>query len=173
MWQPIRKRWQAAGIAPRPGAAAADIDAFERRHGVRLPAEVREFYAHVDGMPPGAWDEDLLSFWPLAEVGPVPALLSGCRGIPDYGGIERSLPDAGSYFVFADHSIWVHVYAVRLSADPSAPCPVVWIAGGSTWAEMAMSFGEFLRRYADDPRQVLFPGAEDAEPLPGNGGSMA
>src|SRR4051812_24722815 len=36
----------------------------------------------------------MLSFWPLPEAGPVPAVLSGCRGIPDYSGIERSLPDA-------------------------------------------------------------------------------
>ena len=165
MWQSIRKRWQAAGITARPGAAASDIDAFERRHGVRLPVEAREFYAHLDGMPPGAWDEELLSFWPLAEAGPVPVLLSGCRGIPDYGGIERSLPDAASYFVFADYSIWVHVYAVRLSADPTAPCPVVWIAGGGTWEVLALSFGEFLRLYAEEPWQVLFPGARHAEPV--------
>ena len=39
--------------------AAPDIDAFERRYGVRLPADVRAFYAEADGMPPGAWDEEL------------------------------------------------------------------------------------------------------------------
>jgi hypothetical protein len=47
---------------------------------------MRAFYAEMDGMPPGAWDEELLSFWPLAEVGPVSVLLAGCRGIPDNGG---------------------------------------------------------------------------------------
>ena len=157
MWQSVRERWQAAGVIPQPGAAAADLDAFERRHGVRLPADVRAFYAEADGMSPGEWDAELLSFWPLAEVGPVPALLAGCRGIPDYGGIEAALPDAASYFVFADHSIWLHVYAMRLSPDPSAACPVVWIAGGDRWAVQAGSFGEFLRRYAEEPQQVLFP----------------
>jgi hypothetical protein len=157
VWQAVRKQWRAAGIDPRPGAAAADLDAFERRHGVRLPSDVRAFYAEADGMPPGAWDKELLSFWPLAEVGPVPVLLAGCRGIPDYGGIEASLPDAASYFVFADHSIWVHVYAVRLSPDPMAACPVVWIAGGDRWEVQAGSFGEFLRRYAEEPQRVLFP----------------
>jgi len=44
VWQPIRQRWQAAGIDARAGVAASDIDAFERRHGVRLPAEVRARY---------------------------------------------------------------------------------------------------------------------------------
>ncbi|HEY3838826.1 MAG TPA: SMI1/KNR4 family protein [Bryobacteraceae bacterium] len=156
MWQSVRERWQAAGVTARPGAAAADINAFERRNGVCLPADVRAFYAEADGMPSGTWDEELLSFWPLAEVGSVPALLAGCRGIPDYGGIEASLPEAGSYFVFADHSIWIHVYAVRLSPDPLAACPIVWIAG-DRWEVQAGSFGEFLRRYAEQPQQVLFP----------------
>jgi len=164
VWQSVRERWQSAGVTPRPGAATPDIDAFERHHGVRLPTEVRAFYAEMDGMPSGAWDEDLLSVWPLAEVASVPALLSGFRGIPDYGGIERALPDAASYFVFADHSIWVHVYAVRLSADPSTACSVVWIAGGDIWEVIAPSFGDFLRRYAQEPRQVLFPGATRPEP---------
>ncbi|MCS6851673.1 MAG: SMI1/KNR4 family protein [Gemmataceae bacterium] len=157
VWESVRAWWQAAGVTPRPGAAAADLDAFERRHGVRLPPEVRAFYAEADGMPSGAWHEELLSFWPLAEVGPVPLLLAGCRGVPDYGGIEASSPDAASYFVFADHSIWLHVYAVRLSPDPSVARPVVWIAGGDRWEVLAGSFGEFLWRYAEEPQQVLFP----------------
>src|SRR5262249_56739482 len=42
------------------------------------------------------------------------------------------------------YPIWVHVYAVRLSDDPSAPCPVGWIAGGDTRDVVAPSFGEFL-----------------------------
>lgn len=155
VWQAIERRWQLAGIDARPGAAAADLDAFERCHGVRLPAAMREFYAHLGGMLVGAWDEALLTFWPLTEVGPVPALLSGYRGIPDYGGIEAALPDAGSYFAFADHSIWLSVYAVRLSADPDSPCPVVWISG-DLWRAKSPSSGEFLRLYAEDPWRVVF-----------------
>ena len=93
----------------------------------------------------------------MSQVGPVPEKLAGCRGIPDYGGIVSALPEADSYFVFADHSIWVHVYAIRLSADPDSRTPVVWIADGRTWAPLAASFGEFLERYAADPWSVLAP----------------
>jgi hypothetical protein len=163
VWQAVRQHWQTAGVDARPGVAPADLDAFERQNGIRLPDEIRAFYAEADGMPPGAWDEDLFSFWPLANVGPVPGLLAGCRGIPDYGGIERALPDAASHFVFADYSIWVHVYAVRLSPDPLAATPVVCIAGGDYWEVLTSSFGEFVRLYAEGPRQTLFFGARDAE----------
>jgi hypothetical protein len=151
----VVRRWAAAGVAPRPGLADADLDAFEARHGVRLPAAARGLYRRADGMPPGAWDEHLIAFWPLAEVGPVPVLLAGCRGIPDYGGIETALPDAGAYYLFADHSIWLTVYAARLVPEPDAPAPVVCIRGGGDWAVVAPSFQDFLRRYADDPWDIF------------------
>ena len=157
LWQTISQHWQSIGIANPPGATDADIDAFERTHGVRLPAENREFYSHVDGMSLGAWDESLIRFWPLSEWNPVTVLLPVCRGIPDYGGIENSLPDAGSYFVFADHSIWIHVYAVRLTSDPTAACPVVNISGGDHWGVQSASFAEFLQAYAKDSWDVIVP----------------
>src|SRR5262245_9657059 len=125
MWQSIRHRWQLAGILARPGVTPPDLDAFERRHGVWLPPEMREFYAHLDGMPPGARDEESLNFWPLSQVGPGPAVLSPGRVGKGYGGVERAIPDAASYFVFVDHALWARVYAVRLSPDPSAAGPVV------------------------------------------------
>ncbi len=165
MWELIQRHWERAGVSPNPGAPARAFDDFERDYGVRVPAEVREFYAHADGMPSGASDGELLSFYPLAGVYPVPVVLpTGHRGLPDYNGIEHALPDAASYFVFADYSMRCHVYAVRLSADPAAACPVVWIAGGDKWEVQAASFGEFLRLYAEDPGQVLFPDAKPAEP---------
>ena len=118
LWQTISQHWQSLGITNPPGATDAEIDAFERNHGVRLPTGIREFYSHVDGMSLGEWDESLIRFWPLSEWYSVPVLSLLCRGIPDFGGIENFLPDAASYFVFADHSISIHVYAVRLTRDP-------------------------------------------------------
>ena len=165
MWESIWSRWQSVGLRLRPGATTSYINTFEQQYGVRLPNEAREFYTESDGMSPGEWDEEQLSFYPLAEVYPIPvALPTGHRGTPDYTGIGRSLPDAASYFVFADYSVRCHVYAVRLSADPAAPCPVVWIAGSDNWEFQVGSFGEFLRLYAEDPGQVLFPSARHAEP---------
>jgi hypothetical protein len=33
---------------------------------------MRDLYAHIDGMNLGDWDDELLRFWPLSELGPVP-----------------------------------------------------------------------------------------------------
>jgi hypothetical protein len=155
--QAIRRHWQSLGVRIREGVSDQDIAGFEQRYAVRLPEAVRRFYQFIDGMDYGSCDEELISFWPLSEVAPVPQKVAPFRGIPDYGGIESSLPEANSYFAFADHSLWVYVYAVRLSADPAFSAPVVSIAGGNCWQPLASSFVEFLQRYGADPRSVLFP----------------
>jgi hypothetical protein len=95
----IRRNWQSLDISIRAGLSDKEIADFERRYGVRLPDGLRRFYEYMDGMEYGAADEEFISFWPLSEVGTVPEKLSGFRGVPDYGGIESSLPDASSYFV--------------------------------------------------------------------------
>lgn len=86
LWQTISQHWHSIGIANPPGATDADIDAFERTHGVRLPAEIREFYSHVDGMSLGEWDESLIRFWPLSEWNVVPVAFAD---VPRHTGLRR------------------------------------------------------------------------------------
>jgi hypothetical protein len=150
----IRRRWQALDIPVRPGLSAEALLAFERQYGIRLPEDVRRFYRFMDGMPYGYTDEALNCFWPLSEIGTVRE--KSC-GIPVYEGIESILSDVESYFIFADHSIWVHVYAMRLSADPDLPSEVIWIADSKTWAPFGLSFGQFIERYITDPWTVIVP----------------
>jgi hypothetical protein len=150
----IRRRWMHLGLPIRPGVSDEELAAFEFRHGVRVPPAARAFYRLMDGFQARAMDDVWLSFWPLAEVGPVPATVAAFRGVPDYGEIAAVLPEAESYFAFADHSIWVTVYAVRLTADPNSPTPVVWISG-SEWGVVAPSFGVYLARYAEEAESVI------------------
>jgi hypothetical protein len=150
----IVAHWERLGVPRRPGLGADTLDAFERRYRVRLPAAMRSFYEFVDGMPEGFADDEFISYWPLAEVAPVPVKLGDIR---NYSGIEESLPEVGSYFLFADHSIWLHMYAVQLLPESAVSAPVVWIAGGNCWHLLAPSFAEFLAQYAQEPFSVLFP----------------
>jgi hypothetical protein len=151
----VRQRWISLGVQVRAGLPDQVIADFEHRYAVRLPEDVRQFYRLMDGMETNDSDDVWNCFWPLSKVGTVPEKLADWRGMPDYGGIERSLPDASSYFVFADHSIMLTVYAFRLTADLANPAPVVWIGPGDTWYQMAPSFREFMRRYEEDSANVL------------------
>src|SRR5262245_47170382 len=120
------------------------VIAFEKRHGVRIPEFIKFFYLDTDVSQYG---KDLISFWPFSEIAPVPDTLSTFRGSPDYGDIEFSLPGASSYFVFADWSIWCHVYAFQLTKDQNQLAPVVWIGNGKTWRTISTSFESFLQSY--------------------------
>ena len=66
------------------------------------------------------------------------------------------MPDAAKTFVFADHMIGSIYYAVKLSADPAAPAPVLWISSGQDWGTHSPSFAEFLRLYVEEPERLLF-----------------
>ena len=143
------------GANANSGASDDEIAVFESRCGISLPATVSQFYRRFNGI--AGCDDNYIAFWPIHEIGSVPEKLSDCRGIPDYGGIENSLPGSESYFVFADHSIWCHVYAVCLNSDPCAPTPVLWIGNGTTWDKLADGFEEFIDLYIENPDSILFP----------------
>jgi hypothetical protein len=153
--QLIRDRWRALGVTVRDGASAACIADFESRYRIQMPFALRQFYELMDGMEVGETDEELNSFWPLHDVGTVPEKLSDFRGTPDYGGIEHILPEAASYFVFADHSIWLQVYAVRLSTHGDRDD--VYAICGKLFERIAPSFADFLGQYAKDPKAVMYP----------------
>jgi cell wall assembly regulator SMI1 len=152
----IRDRWRSLGVSVRDGASVATIADFEYRNRVVLPEDVRQYYSFMDGME--NWDlaEEMISFWQLSEVGSVPEKLSHCRGIPDYSEIESVLPDAASYYVFADHSIWLNVYVMKLTPDRNNPSPIIWICGKS-WHPLAESFAAFMDEYAADPWSIVCP----------------
>jgi hypothetical protein len=149
----VRARWEDIRAGIRPGVAAAEISSFEATHRIRLDISVVEFYQMVDGMACG--DSEAFQAWALTSIGPVPSVVARFRGIPDYGGICETLPDAGDYFAFGDCMCWSHVLAVRLRPS-HAGTPVVWICG-DRHTIVASSFNRFWERYLDDPRSVLWP----------------
>lgn len=151
------RHWNLADDTPDVDRAANAIDLFEAPFRVALPADVRSFYLRFNAhlvLEMDEMDSDLNSFWPIEEVDRVPSKIEGFAGIPDYSGISASLPDANSYFAFADHSIWVMVYAMRLTSDRSSPARVIYIADGNTYATIADSFAAFWESYLENPSHI-------------------
>lgn len=146
-WDRILKSWKRSRIALRPGASTADIEAFQRRQGVVLPMDVRDYLLTVDGFDEGECDDELFRFWPLAEIVPVHEFLAPHNGLvyPD----QWAYPDC---FVFADHSLDAWNYAVKLTTDPEQPAPVYCINCND--GQVAPSFLEFMERYARDPESI-------------------
>ncbi len=70
------------------------------------------------------------------------------------GDLEIVLEDRSSYFVIADHSIWLPAFAIRLTPSAIGPHPVIAIEtdekGGYGSTVVAGSFTEFVERYLTD-----------------------
>jgi hypothetical protein len=62
--------------------------------------------------------------------------------------------DLSSFFIFADHSICLPAYAIRLTASRTASHRVIAIesdqSGGYSASVVARSFSEFVDRYLTD-----------------------
>jgi hypothetical protein len=151
----VEAYYEALGAAPRPGVAPEELAAFESSHELHLPRPVSEFYLALDGL--GAEVPEFgfhaLQLWPLAELTRVSDRVAEFRGVPDYGPIVNTLPDADQYIAFGDGAVWSHVLAFRISSEGG---PVVWICGAA-YAEVAASFVEFWERYLIDPDAIFWP----------------
>jgi hypothetical protein len=135
-------------ISHGPPASQSELVAFETRYSVSLPQDLRAYFTTLNGSESGRngpMDDQLLSFWHLSEIR---SLVEHCPGVP--------IPHAESYFVFADYSIDVHEYVVRLSLDTRLPTPVMVVVD-EFLVEVAHSFGAFLQSYLAGDNVVLFP----------------
>ncbi|MBI3826702.1 MAG: SMI1/KNR4 family protein [Candidatus Rokubacteria bacterium] len=136
-------KWSSAGLTIRPGAEEAALRDFERLHGVSLPEDFRLYLATVDGMHEMEWDSDLIHFWRLEEMRSL---------LEEISKVEDPEPLRG-FFVFADHSIWAHGYAIRLTSDYDDAGRVVLVH--SRIGTIAHSFTEFLQLYLDAPGDLF------------------
>ena len=132
----LSKFWSRQGIKLRPGISENEIAQFEAKYDVRLPGDLREYFATVNGFVGSEQtsDENCISFWGLDEVEPLKKYWSS----PVEGG--------DSYFAFADWSLAAHVYAIHLSANVENENSVIVVYDYRP-ITVANSFGEFIEAY--------------------------
>jgi hypothetical protein len=138
----LRAHWLAQGVKVPPGVAEDRLREFETRFGVAVAKDLRDYFLHADGMgEPFQWDDDLFHFCPLSEV-------------QQLGDVEIALKDKSWYFVFADHSLWLPAYAIRLTPSVTDCHQVIAVQtdreGGYEASIVAHSFSKFVERYLAD-----------------------
>lgn len=141
----LAKLWRLEDLHPNCRSTKLAINNFEFRHGITLPEDVRSFYERFNDLLDGTMDDDLNAVWPLGMIDTVTHHLSD------------KIPGADELFVFADHSIGVHLYAVRLTPERPGTSPVLWIADEHNFAEISVSFSGFWEAYLASPHRVVVP----------------
>jgi hypothetical protein len=143
----FRLALQAENLEVRPGAYRDEIQRFERTHAVRLPVDMRRFYASIDGMADLDWGfESDIRVLPIAEIVPVR------EAFPDSSTPSRPA-DA---FVIADNSISACFFAIDLRGPGN---PVFLVAEEPI--RVATGFADFLRKVLSDS-PALFHGEHAA-----------
>ena len=146
--QLLAKLERAWALQDYPHAIPATLDhlrAFEDRYGVRLPPDLRSYFATLNGGDlghDGSMDSEMICFWRLDQVQTQQELNNGESGRSDL-------------FAFADWSIDCQTYEIELHADPQAPTPV-FIDFGSELQRVAESFSAFLDGYLRSDNAVLY-----------------
>lgn len=146
--------WTQTNASIKPVSSDLEIEAFESLHRIRLPADLREYFATVGGMEENTFDENMFSFIPLNKVKSIPEELASFCGLPDYTGIISSIPDPSHWFVIVDFLISSAVFAIRLDRV-SEHAPVIVIYDGTNYRVVASSFTNFLEAYLSNPLGIL------------------
>lgn len=146
MIEDLKSFWRSQGIKSSPGASEEEIRSFETRYAVRLPEDFRRYLGSINGFDQSEhWvsDDNLITFLCLNEIKPLNEYWSPL------------VADAADFFVFADCSLSVHVYAIRLRNAASDQNQVVVVY--EELVAVAHSFSAFIERYLQRIESVLFP----------------
>ena len=145
--QRLKHHWLSHDVAFNDGVSPDSLAEFERRSGVVLPPDMRDYFLVVNGMPEDVSDDEMLRFWSLEEVKPLTA------GAPDYATADY-IDNPQSVFLFADYSLWAHAYAIRLGAAELSRNEI-FIIGGDYPILLFRSFSELVESYLADKRLMF------------------
>jgi hypothetical protein len=141
----IRRIVELLGGSARRAASLPDIEAAERRLGVRFPDDVKLLISAFDGSDDATpLENGWVTFWPVAMWR---------RVSDDPIAIHSRLCDV---ILFSDHSLECWYYALDL-ARPQSGSPVYMITGLDDERLVASSLSGFLQAILDDA-MILYRG---------------
>lgn len=135
----LKRHWSSHDVEVNAGVSEAELRAFDETYGVVLPADLRDYFRCVNGMPPDVVDDGMMRFWMLEEMEPLP------QGAPQYSDVTY-VQDPETLFLFADYSLWAHAYAIRLGKSPLESNEVI-IIGYESPKLISDSFSRFVDTY--------------------------
>jgi hypothetical protein len=129
-------------------ASEFELSSFQEKYNVIIPDDMKMYFAALNGTGP-YWDENLLTFYPLSDVKSIGEDLINYGGSPNYTNLSNTLDHYRDCFVFADYSLNVFAYAIRLYSKPTESNEVYTVCGDE-YKVIANSFKEFIGLYLQD-----------------------
>ena len=137
----LMARWAADGTRALPPPKGAVLERLEQAHDVRLPADLRAYFATTGGVPYPDFDAAGIGWWAAERVVP---LSTYCP----------TLLEVHGFFVVADMLMECTHYSIQLHTTSRWPQGTVIEGDGARHRVRAASWSEFMRLRLDDPERV-------------------
>jgi len=145
----LKNHWSDGRVKIRPGVSRQQIEEFESQYNVRMPLDLREYFASVDGTEKDTCDSKIFSFLRLEAVRSLTEVLGE---YVHHHENRRMLPEPDRWFVIVDYCISAEIFAIRLSAVAEGN-PFLRFCDG--YEIVAPSFSGFLETYLSNPLTLL------------------
>jgi len=143
------------GKAKVPGLSLEEqINLFQFRNKLVIPEDLLTYFRLTDSEIDD-YNIDMFTFYKFDEFKNVNEEVGNYGGVPDYTNITNTLPFHEKCFVFAEYSIFVAVFAIRLHEN-SSDINEIYAIIGDKYKIVAKSFTEFISLYREDISNVLF-----------------
>lgn len=134
-------RWAADGTRALPPPEAVVLERLEQAHDVRLPADLRTYFASTGGVPYPDCDAEGIGWWAAERIVP---LSTYCP----------TLVEVRGFIVVADMLMECTHYSIQLQTTSRWPYGTVIEGDGSHHRVRAASWSEFMRLRLDDPDRI-------------------
>jgi hypothetical protein len=148
----LKAIWERRKIRSEWTVSESAILKFETDHNVKFPEDFRSYFKLVNGMD-GEVDDGFYEFYSLDKVGNVVTLL-GDYGTPRHGESIAMIKNPENCFVFADYSINLIAYVIRLNHIDSERNEVYAICG-DVYKIIAKSFSDFISLYLENSDDLI------------------
>jgi hypothetical protein len=132
--QEVKQRWESQRLKFGNKISDEELQRFEIENNVVLPKDFREYLIELNGMIDCSSDDDFMSFHSLDKI-----------RLCDFTDHKYQVLSK-NFYIFADFSINLFLYAIELSPIVSATNNVCLIGGDAPFL-IAQSFTDFLKMY--------------------------
>jgi len=126
---------------------------FQFRNKLIIPDDLTAYFKLTD-TEIDSYNQDMFTFYKFDEFKSVREDVGDYRGVPDYRNIVNTLAEHENCFVFAEYSIYVEVFAIRLYETQSNQNEIYAICGDE-YKVVANSFTEFIALYRNNWSDVM------------------
>jgi hypothetical protein len=149
----IKIKWQHEHGVLTPGATEEEISWFQKENNVLLPNDLISYFRLLNGTQEPL--NSLFEFFSLSKIRNVYDEYHDWEGIPPYRELLGKLEDCRTVFVFANYSIHLFSYAIKLYPVNSGKNEVFALCGGD-FRIISSSFAEFMNLYLADSTDLYF-----------------